>query len=226
MTPAYLETFCADQALSAWLTPAELSYFQKMKAESRRRDWLAGRLAAKRAIQQFLESYGTGIPFTQIEIINDAFGAPAARLLPNHLPPFPGREEGNSPLRFGEGLTISISHSEGHGLAGLSEKSCIGVDLQKIRVVGPRLMECVLSERERDQLANHFAKSHNEGLIVFWAVKEAAVKAQRTRPAPRFHEIEVLLTGPGQAKIFVKGQKLSARWGRHGDFIWACAFQP
>lgn len=195
--------------VSAWLTPAETLAFQRITAQSRRYDWLAGRLAAKELVQRYLlESRGLEPSLTQIEVFNNETGAPTIYL--------EGRDLGGS-------LSLSISHSEGHGLAGLCEKGSIGVDLQKIRSVRAAFSERVLNQRERDQLAHYFVERELEGLMVFWAMKEAAVKAQRTRPASCWHKIEVTLTKPGQAEICIKSQKLSALWGRRGEFMWASA---
>lgn len=195
--------------VSAWLTPAETLAFQRITAQSRRYDWLAGRLATKELVQRYLlESRGLEPSLTQIEVFNNETGAPIIYL--------EGRDLGGN-------LSLSISHSEGHGLAGLCAKGSIGVDLQKIRSVRAEFSERVLNQRERDQLAHYFVERELDGLMAFWAMKEAAVKAQRTRPASCWHKIEVILTKPGQAEICIKSQKLSALWGRRGEFMWASA---
>lgn len=195
--------------LDVSLTPAETLALQRITAQSRRYDWLAGRLAAKELVQRYLlESRGLEPSLTQIEVFNNETGAPTIYL--------EGRDCGGS-------LSLSISHSGGHGLAGLCEKGSIGVDLQKVRSVRAEFSERVLNQRERDQLAHYFVERELEGLMVFWAMKEAAVKAQRTRPASCWHKIEVILTKPGQAEICIKSQKLSALWGRRGEFMWASA---
>lgn len=207
--PSLWLCFAVPSQREVSLTPAETLAFQRITAESRRSDWLAGRLAAKELVRCYLlESRGLEPSLAQIEVLNNEAGAPTIYL--------EGRD-------WGGNLSLSISHSEGHGLAGLCEKGSIGVDLQKIRSVRAEFSERVLSQHERDQLAHYFVEREPEGLIVFWAMKEAAVKAQRTRPAPRWHKIEVILTRPGQAEIYIKSQKLSAHWGRRGEFMWACA---
>jgi|GEM_PF-1377550 len=189
---------------SGWLTPREASLFAEIKSLRRRRDWLAGRYAAKELIRSYLlERAGLALPCSQIEILNDEHGAPRALL----------------PLN----VEISIAHSAGHGLAGLCAQGPIGVDLQQIRSVRPDLIRRVLSERERAQLAQHFARNSIEGTLVFWALKEAAIKAQKSRPAPAFCEIAVRLTEPGHAEILVRSQRLRAQWGRWREFIWAWA---
>ncbi len=179
------------------LTSQEAQILRGIKSPRRRRDWLAGRWAAKELVRNYLlESRGIELSLDQIEIVNDELGAPA--------------------VACGTGLTLSIAHSAGHALAGLCERDCIGVDLQEIRPVHPRLRERALTSTERAQCPDQ------QTLLIFWAIKEATIKAQRARPAPSVREIEVTLTRPGKASVCAQGQELAALWGRRGDFVWAC----
>lgn len=186
------------------LTPYEAQVLQKIKAATHRENWLAGRLAAKKLVQHYLlETTGLELALSQIEITNDEHGAPVV----------------TSPLA----LPISIAHSAGHGFAALATHGSIGVDFQQIRPVRPDLDKRVLSEHEREQLTHFFAERELEGLLVFWALKEAAIKAQRSRPAPALREITVILTEPGHAEICLRSQKLTAQWGQWKEFVWAWA---
>jgi 4'-phosphopantetheinyl transferase EntD len=194
----------ANSPDEVWLTPREARMFAEIKSPRRRRDWLAGRCAAKELIRSYLlEREGLALARSHIEILNDENGAPKVLL----------------PLN----LEISIAHSGGHGLAGLCAHSPLGVDLQQIRPVRSDLVERVLTERERAQLAQHFAGDSLEGTLVFWALKEAAIKVHRARPAPAWCEIAVRLTEPGRAEILLCSQRLQAQWGRWKEFIWAWA---
>jgi phosphopantetheinyl transferase len=193
-----------------WLTAHEAQALHKIKAATYREDWLAGRLAAKKLIQQYLLARaGHKVALPQIEIMNYESGAPYARV---------------QTLSF----ELSLAHSAGHGLAGLSPHGPMGVDLQQIRPVRSDLGERVLSERERPQLARFWNRS--EGLLVFWALKEAAIKARRTLPAPALREIAVELTSPGHAEVVLPDRTLRAAWGRWKEFIWAwtlnCGARP
>lgn len=188
---------------SHWLAPTELRVLERIRAPQRCPDWLAGRWAAKELIRKHCyEEMGLKLTPAQIEIMNDENGAPYARV---------------QALSF----ALSLAHSAGHGLAGLSPHGPMGVDLQQIRPVRSDLGERVLSERERPQLARFLNRS--EGLLVFWALKEATIKAQRTRPAPPLREIVVTLTEPGHAKILCRDRALTAQWSRWGEFVWAWA---
>jgi len=195
----------------AWLTPREARMLAEIKSPRRRRDWLAGRCAAKELIQSYLlETTDLTLSPSQIEISHDENEAPRVSI--------------SLDLERGTwNFQLSIAHSAGHGLAGLCTQGPIGVDLQQIRSVRPDLMERVLSKHERAQLEQHFAGNSLEGTLVFWALKEAAIKAQKTRPAAALREIAVRLTEPGHAEILVRSQRLRAQWSRWREFIWAWA---
>lgn len=191
--------------LSQWLTPAEIRVCEGIRAPQRRRDWLAGRWAAKELIQRYLdEEAGLQLPPSQIEIMNDRNGAPYARL--------------SLELETAH-FELSLAHSSGHGLAGVSPHGSLGVDLQRIRPVRSDLTERVLAEYECEQLSLYC--NEHESLLTFWVLKEATIKARRIRPAPALREIIVQLSKPGHAAILLRDQKLMARWGRWKEFIWA-----
>ncbi len=194
------------------LTSQEAQILQGIKSPRRRRDWLAGRWAAKELIQKYLyEEVGQEVALSHIEILNDKNGAPYAR-----VPSISCPEQTPQPLE----LELSLAHSAGHGLAGFSRHGPIGVDLQRLRPVRSNLAERLLTEYERSQLALYLPGP--EEILLFWALKEAAIKAQRTPPALTIRKIEVILTKPYEASVCIKGQQLSAWWGRRGDFVWAC----
>jgi len=128
---------------SAWLTPREARMLAEIESPRRRRDWLAGRWAAKELIRDYLlEREGLAPARALIEILNDENGAPK--------------------VLFPLNLEISIAHSGGHGLAGLCAHSPLGVDLQQIRPVRSDLVERVLTERERAQLAQQLGERYVE----------------------------------------------------------------
>lgn len=195
------------------LTPNEALLLDGIRAAARRRDWLAGRWAAKELVKSYSwESHGVDLSFSQIEIIHDEAGAP---VLQSPALPFSLTSE----RKGGRGVRVSLSiaHSAGHALAGLCERDSLGVDLQKIRSVSPRLFRRALLPHERAQCPDE------RTLILFWALKEAALKAHRVRPAPSLQEIAVTLTESNRAVICVRDQKILAHWGQRREFIWACA---
>lgn len=96
-----------DRFLHRVFTPAELNYCLGKKREI---EHLAGRFAAKESVLKLL---GTGLigkmKWTDIEVVNEASGAPKARLSGECL-------EVARRKNLGE-IQISISHIETHAIA-------------------------------------------------------------------------------------------------------------
>ena len=162
-----------------WLMPDERAVWKSWPSPKRRAEWLAGRLAVKRLLQ---EMYDTN-PVT----------CRVAR-------------EGVAPVVWGEcpsGLSLSLSHSGGLGAASLcrSEEGTVGVDVQRIRPVHGGLAARVLSAEERAQ-----AEGQADGLLLLWALKEAAIKARRLPWGRALRDLEVRLMEPGHALIAVPGE--------------------
>lgn len=169
----------AVQNPADWLTPSEREVWAGFPSPKRRAEWLAGRLAVKRLL---MEMYGTD-PMT-CEV---------------------GRE-GVAPVVRGDcpsGLSVSLSHSGGLGAASVcaAAEGTVGVDVQRIRLVHRGLAARVFSTEERAQV-----EKQPDGLLLLWALKEAAIKARRLPWGRALRELEVRLTGPGKAEIAVPGE--------------------
>lgn len=147
----YRLEFCDASSLPAspekLLTPTERSTYAGFPTEKRRRDWLAGRLAAKSAIRAW-----TAAPqASPIEVLNDASGRPYCRV--------PGMESVPE---------VSISHCAQGGV-GAASSGRIGVDWEPIEDRPARVAEFYASEDER-------RAGDAASLTMLWAVKEAALK--------------------------------------------------
>jgi phosphopantetheinyl transferase (holo-ACP synthase) len=71
----------ANSPDEVWLTPREARMLAEIKSPRRRRDWLAGRCAAKELIRSYLlERAGLALARSHIEILNDENGAPRVLL--------------------------------------------------------------------------------------------------------------------------------------------------
>ena len=96
----------ASQAPEGALSPREAQVLEAFRIDKRRREWLAGRLAAKALLS---EAEG-GAPRSGLEITPDAYGRPSC----------------------GSRL-VSISHSNGWALAAYKEgSSFLGADLELV----------------------------------------------------------------------------------------------
>ena len=177
----------ASQDPTKWLTVAELTVWVSWRSPKRRAEWLAGRLAAKKLVQ-------------------DTFG-----LGPRE---FTIGREGDAPCLIGPVLptiSLSLSHSAGLGAATLSDKrleGTAGIDVQRVRLVHSGLGMRVFTAVERRQIAAHFGSEEDlEGMLLLWALKEAAIKARRTAWVHPLQEIEVRLTEGNMAMISMTGEE-------------------
>jgi len=195
---------------------AELTRLRSFRSARRRRDWLAGRLAAKRLIIDW-HGHLPDLRPAEVEIAYGPSGEPRAIVR-------------GEPLG---GISISIAHSFGHGLAGLSEPQTegrIGVDIERICPVNPKLKGRILGVEELEEFEARFAGSINEGLILYWTLKEAAVKALRPAMPPRMDELCIRLAAcrKRQAQISLPKRSLTLEAGyqKVDGFYLAFALAP
>ena len=145
------EVWSLRETLLAALAPSELEIFEHLTVDKRRRDWLAGRIAAKRAVQKRL-----GLPFSRIEI----------RV-----------EESGRPRIAGSELFLSITHS-GDLAGAIASASPIGFDLELIEPRDRSFEELVLTSADRIELDGLAGPSRDERLTLLWCEKEAYAKLE------------------------------------------------
>ncbi len=164
---------------SSWLSPRETVRLREFRVEKRRSDWKAGRFTAKQLLKKVFENESGGCPpLSHLEILRERSGAPYVALAPEATP-FGGTEPGG---RFP--LSLTISHSNGTGFAGLlswrkpeTNGWPIGADLEWIEPRSRLFVEDFFVERERDIV---FAAREDEQPLLanlIWSAKEAALKA-------------------------------------------------
>jgi 4'-phosphopantetheinyl transferase EntD len=165
VTPAIVERTVARRGVSALLSPAERETLETLVLEKRRRDWVAGRLAAKRAVRRACRAVGETIPgHAAIDIRNEAGGAPA----------FTVREQPWLAERF----NLSIAHSHGAAAAAIAETATtgrVGVDLEVTKPLDLALVRRVLNAHELARLDD--SRRPHPAPLVLWTAKEAAMKA-------------------------------------------------
>ena len=190
-----------------WLTREERRVYAAWNSDTRRAEWLAGRLAAKKLLQAEL---GLG---------------PLAWSV--------GRDGVAPAINGGDfsGTLLSLSHSAGMGAATLSDRyaeGSAGVDVQRIRPVHPGLCARVFTEGEREQIASIFGRKDDPaGMLLLWSLKEAAIKARRRAWGRSLQSIDVRLTDTEHGKIFLPGESpLTAQFARAGEWWLARAVRP
>ena len=150
-------------------------------SEPRRRDWLASRLAARRAASRLVSQIR---PRTResllIETAATSHGTATVRAR---------RVAGRTATRvlsFPLDLSISISHSEGHALAAAAPHPArVGVDLEREGQVDPAHANYFLTPFEQRQ---HESRSLTE----LWALKESAWKALGCDETTPFRDLELI----------------------------------
>ncbi|MDD4003670.1 MAG: 4'-phosphopantetheinyl transferase superfamily protein [Elusimicrobiaceae bacterium] len=139
----------------SFLGGEELSVYNRFKIEKRRRDWLAGRWAAKTALAA---QRCPGADLRGLLISSDSEGRPLA-------------------LFLGKPVTcpISITHSNGVALcaAGRGTTAALGIDLEKSET---RSVGWAEFSFHKDELKSHAP----EFLTALWTLKEAVLKAAGT----------------------------------------------
>lgn len=173
----------------AFLDRGELARLEAFSSAKRQRQWLGGRIAAKRAALQLV----TGTPdggngFHRLRIENDAMGRPYLHAV------------GKDPAGVAPGSLpeISISHS-GHLAAGLavSPYPC-GVDIQKVTAKTIAVSDRFVTAAERAVLRAAAGLRHAgeaEALTLLWAAKESLRKAVACQPLLGFQELHLTHLG-------------------------------
>lgn len=210
--------FCGEQSDvpsdTGWLHPAERAVLASLRFEKRRREWLAGRWVAKRALagrigaspspEKLLEQRPMS---SDIEIRAAPDGAPEVYIR--------GRRAS---------LSISISHRDDLALCAFSlEKVQLGCDLERIEERSRAFIADYLTERER--AAVEAAPVDRRPLVanLIWSAKESALKALRTGLRRDTRSVAVILAEtPGEewSPLQVRDRESSATlfgWMRKRD---------
>jgi phosphopantetheinyl transferase len=144
-------TGCASRAA---LTPSERLEYDRLPHHARRRDWLAGRCAAKRAVAEWC-----GVALDRIQLESRAGASPRCFVL-----------DELERWSFAP-LSISIAHRDGVGLAAVADReTLIGVDVERAGDIAPADYRYFLAPQET-ALVGRF------GATLLWVLKEAVWKA-------------------------------------------------
>jgi phosphopantetheinyl transferase len=173
-----LEAGTNELHCAAWLSEQERQDYRCFNREKRNKEWLAGRICAKIALEQYFRTYcqGQRVPAcVEITIANSGTGRPIATW--------------NDGKHVRQGPDISISHSGNLALA-MAAQTCCGVDIQKTSSTLVRVKErfCTAPE-ERLLLSVAHKDDPHMHLAQLWAAKEAAKKALSISSMPGFLEL-------------------------------------
>ncbi len=140
-----------EEFLDAYLLPSEKVIYARFKVPKRKMEWLAGTIAAKKAI-----SLTFNVPETEVEIIKNKNGKPGGI--------FEGIEYPVTKTHS-NGVAIALSHPDGG----------VGIDIEKIEPRDPSLIKTAFTN---DEIKRFQIKPDKHKLITqLWSIKEASLKA-------------------------------------------------
>lgn len=164
-----------DYISRRYLTEAEREVYQGL-APRRRRQWLAGRVAAKDAVLSWLRDQGVAEAYPQeLRIVNNAEGAP--QIVPHVTGTVPS------------GLHVSLAHKD-HLAAAIVGHEPVGIDIERVAARDAGFLSLVFSAPELDLLlraGEPEALAHTRG----WVAKEVMAKAAGTGLGGHLHEVVI-----------------------------------
>jgi phosphopantetheinyl transferase len=175
----------ARRCLDLWLAPAERDTLAHLSVPKRRREWLAGRVAAKELVRRRHRLAGDDA-LRRIEI-----AAPQA-----------GPSKGKPFYRIDDtpgGFDLSISHSGDCAVAALASTphEHIGIDVEQIQARDASFEALALSDPERALIARLEGEDRAVAVTERWVLKEALSKALGTGLRLRFQRVTVHVDGRG-----------------------------
>ncbi|RPI23477.1 MAG: 4'-phosphopantetheinyl transferase superfamily protein [Acidobacteria bacterium] len=191
-----------------------------LRFEKRRRDWLGGRLAAKRAVVK-LARLG---PLDHVEIL------PAPTREPQVYSP---------PSRLRPDIQVSISHAGmlAGAVAGRINDGRIGFDMERVATVDPAVYSLAFTDSEIQAVEAATAVSRTYTVLALWTAKEAVTKALGTGLSICLKDIQLVLpagifedgwTAEGFEAVFRRngdecGSRLTIQSRRIGDYVLSLA---
>lgn len=138
---------------------SERSAFRTFRSVRRRREWVAGRGAARRLVASVLQE-----PFDEVEIVPSPAGPPRARRRGSDLP-----------------LTLSLAHGGEWLLCAVRPGTTgapLGVDVEPLVHRRREVLWRALNGQEIERLAAQAPdRLPLDGLLQIWTIKEAVLKA-------------------------------------------------
>src|SRR5262249_14868512 len=133
------------------------------------------------------ESQGIAVRLPEVVVRQDAWGAPHVTV----------------PIRC-EPPPVSIAHSDGYGLAALAPPELgvrVGVDIERLRDLNPRLLERLLAPCEAGCAAVQPPGAQPLDGVTLWTLKEAVLKALGVGLRLPMRCLSVEWLAPGHARI-------------------------
>ncbi|MCA9354363.1 MAG: 4'-phosphopantetheinyl transferase superfamily protein [Candidatus Kaiserbacteria bacterium] len=143
--------------------------------------WLLGRLAAKKAIQDFFATHNQTLQLTDIEVYNTETGSPSYIL--------------HDEIVSRTSILLSISHTSSCGVALVTPENNhagIGIDIEQIRAFNTETISHFLTPAEYRLYQGIDVKKQPQMATIYWTLKEAYLKAIGT--GLRTHPQRIMIT--------------------------------
>ena len=170
-----------ERLIGDYLSEMERDLFLKLSHPKRRREWLAGRVAAKAAIRILLHG---AVSNTDISLVREESGGPSLQIK--------GQENRQ--------VFVSLSHSGDIAVALASLRSGYGIDVQAITDSVVDLAGTFAAESELEQFLKGGLADPPTAMTILWSVKEACLKAVGPK---RLGMREILLESVGPQDGYV-----------------------
>jgi phosphopantetheinyl transferase len=197
----------------AWLGPRERERLAGFRIEKRRRDWLAGRRAAKVALARLLGDE----PSRELEVLPAESGAPVVHGRTGPLP--------------GIGVSLVHSHDLAGALAWRGDRVGPGLDLEHVEPLHEALLALALNASELAYVDRGAEPLRTVRALRLWTAKEAVLKSQAVglrRPlrSVRVEPVAALLQWAAEAVEPATGvvSAFEVVTEPHGNYVVAVAF--
>jgi len=144
----------------SWLGPRECERLAGLRIPKRRRDWLAGRRAAKLALTRLLGSEAPG----ELDVLPGARGAPEVHRLTRRL--------------SGVGVSIVHSHDLAGALAWRGDVAGPGLDLERVEPLHDAMLALALNAAELAYVDRGAGALRTLRALRLWTAKEAVLKSR------------------------------------------------
>lgn len=160
-----------DDVTLAWcldyvIGQSELQQYQTLSNLQRKREWVAGRIAAKDAVRQLAAQ--AGLRLCPADVIIDTLpdGRPIVRTIATSETTF--------------SAVVSISHKDGIAVAIAAPSNNVaglGIDIEKITARDEGFEQLACTAKERERIQSYPVTERSLQLTRMWCAKEAAGKA-------------------------------------------------
>ncbi len=191
------------------LGEGDIAYFVReieSRGGFRRRDWLVGRMAARRAVSSWLAQNSQRVE-RDPRFDYDAAGRP---VLTDEL---------------AERVFVSVSHKDGIGAAVACDRP-VGIDLERLTAVrDPRLLTQTAFSSDEQELLAEVGWGETSAIAIAWAAKEAAAKSLGRKLLGRETSLAITLIDTDQRMIRLAHAEadVDAFYELDGDYVCVVA---